>query len=260
MFSTACSSRWEKVGGDPGIARFAGAGRPRSGGAIRRAFGGGQFHPRPRQARSRYDGQNRGHAPATEVSDRELQEALSQAKPGMLKKPVKRIPAIALLGRSRRPEALGVLLQCLGDKEALVFRAAETALEQYVSPPPPPEKYEPFLLALFEDERLHPRRRPGAIAGSDRAELSQARALQRDFPARGRAVHFRRCDGSPARVLHESRSRGRRRSCGAEGNGGEPPSAYDARMAELEKKRVYLEQRRQWIQSGKQGPPPEPPQ
>jgi hypothetical protein len=202
-------------------------------------------------------------APAGEVepvSEAEFQEALSAARPGLLRKPAKRIPAIAQLGRTRKPEGLHVLLECLGDKDTLVFRAAETALIQYVTPPPPPESYERFLLALFEDEKL--------IRGITLERLIEL--IARNFPKREPFSEiFRRSAG---RYISDDLIAHRLSGCmfqgpaaaAASGNGedggeGSAPSAYEARMAELDRKKEYLEKRRIWIASGKQGPPPEAP-
>lgn len=194
------------------------------------------------------------------VSDAEFEQALSAARPGLLKKPAKRIPGIAQLGRARRPEGLSVLLECLGDKDALVYRAAETALIQCVSPPPPPEKYERFLLALFEDEKL--------IRGVTVDRLIEL--IARNFPKREPYDEiFRRSVGryvSDEVAAHRLKGCMLRGPVAGGGNGseegegeGEGQSAYESRMEEMEKKRQYLEKRRAWIASGKQGPPPEAP-
>lgn len=195
------------------------------------------------------------------VSEAEFKEALSQARPGLLKKAAKRIPAIAMLGRSRRPEGLHVLIECLGDKEMLVYRAAETALIQYVTPPPAPANYEPFLLKFFEDEK--------AIRGALLERMLEL--ITRNFPKREPYSDiFRRSVG---RYISDGPTGHRLNACmvqgpagasiakdSAAGGAGEPPSPFEARMAEMEKKKAYLDKRRAWIESGKQGPPPEPPQ
>lgn len=200
-------------------------------------------------------------APAPEgepVSDAEFEEALSAARPGLLKKPAKRIPGIAQLGRARRPEGLKVLLECLGDKDSLVFHAAETALIQCVSPPPPPENYERFLLSLFEDPKL--------IKGVTLDRMIEL--IARHFPKREPYDEiFRRGVGRyvPDEVAaHRLKGCMLRGPAAAEANGGEKGdgaerSAYESRMSEMEKKREYLEKRRAWIAAGKQGPPPEAP-
>lgn len=194
------------------------------------------------------------------VTEEEFQAAMSAARPGLLKKPVKRIPGIAQLGRSKRTEGLRVLLECLGDKDGLVFNAAETALTQCVTPPPAPEKYEAFLMALFEDEKM--------VRGAALERLIEV--VTRSFPKREPYSEiFRRSVG---RYISDEVAAHRLKSCmnvgaaaraagngGAEGGNGEEPSAYESRMAEMDRKRDYLEKRRQWIASGKKGPAPEPP-
>lgn len=194
------------------------------------------------------------------VTEEEFREALSAARPGLLKKPVKRIPAIAQLGRSRRTDGLHVLLECLGDKDALVFNAAETALTQCVTPPPPPEKFEPFLLALFADEKL--------VRGAALERLIDV--ITRSFPKREPYSEIYR--RSVGRYIGDELTAHRLKACMnvgpaaqagangvAEGEGGEEKSAYESRMAQMDRKREYLEKRRMWIASGKKGPAPEPP-
>lgn len=201
-------------------------------------------------------------APETDgppVTDAEFEAALSAARPGLLKKPAKRIPGIAQLGRARRPEGLHVLLECLGDKDSLVYHAAETALIQCVSPPPPPEKYERFLMSLFENEKL--------IRGVTLDRLIEL--IARNFPKREPYDEiFRRSVGRyvpdevAAHRLNGCMLRGPAAAAAENGDQqgeGETASAYETRMSEIEKKRQYLEKRRAWIAAGKQGPPPEAP-
>src|SRR5262249_16753784 len=57
-------------------------------------------------------------------------------------------------GQMRRPDALPVILECLGDKDPIVTGAAQTALANYMHPLPSSDDYGAMLEIMFGQQKL----------------------------------------------------------------------------------------------------------
>jgi hypothetical protein len=85
------------------------------------------------------------YQPDVPLDEKEFKSALSDARGGLLTKKTTRIAAMVILGQSRRPEAVTVLLDGLGDKDSMISSAAHTALAQFLHPVPSEKKFAEFL-------------------------------------------------------------------------------------------------------------------
>jgi hypothetical protein len=200
-----------------------------------------------------------------EMDEKALKNALADARGGLLTKKSTRIAAMAALGQARRAKGARVLLDALGDKDAMIASAAHTALAQFMRPLPIETDFSEFFGALLEKpgmlkgrllERLLefirrevPKNPPYdrlferqvAIAVEDGALGHQLRAAARSNSPQDRPEQGSARDGSLA---------------GAAAGGG---AAVGGALTELDKRRAYLQARRDWIAGGKVGDPPKPP-
>ena len=199
---------------------------------------------------------------------KEIEKAASQAKGGLLSNAKSQIMGLATLGRARQADTLPAILACLASKEVTVARAAETALTQFIVPPPGPKEYQAIVIHLFENKKL--------LRGAALERL--IKVISRSFPKlppydeiyrKHVTVEF---DGGPDKfrlvnAIALPKEAGRPSSPdGGDGEAGGEKEPAEARLPTgedkldaLQLKRDYLEKRRAWIKSGKHGPPPTPP-
>ncbi|MCE5230237.1 hypothetical protein LLG95_11655 [bacterium] len=90
-------------------------------------------------------------AKAVKVDERELRQAMSRAKGGLLTSHKTQIAALATLGRMRQAEAVPVIVGQLANKNQLVAGAAYAALAAYFHPLPGDVEFDEFMLRLLED-------------------------------------------------------------------------------------------------------------
>jgi hypothetical protein len=200
-------------------------------------------------------------ARAEKVSEEEFQRALGQARGKLFGKGRKQIEALATLGRSDRPEAAGVMVACLHDKNAAVAAAAEIALAQFVSPPPPPSIYERALMEVFSDARLL--REPALSRWIEVVERCFPKIAPYDKLYR-KAVSIELGDGELSnRLLGAIRPKAAQGKNAAEMEEAEEddPIGEKARAKQelLRAKQLYFRKRQAWIRGGKRGPEPIPP-
>ncbi len=91
--------------------------------------------------------------PAPAVDEAQWRAALSTANGWLLTPREKRIAAMVLLGQSRRPEAVPVLLRQLGARDRMVASSAHAALAVFLNPLPALSDYEDFLLRILENQQ-----------------------------------------------------------------------------------------------------------
>lgn len=200
-------------------------------------------------------------------SPEEIKKALSAAKGGLLTKAKDQIFGLATLGRARDPETIPVILRALQAKDKNVYNAAETALIQFVTPPPSPKQFEQIVSHLFDEKKL--------LRGEtlDRLLEVVTRAFPKNPPY---SDIFRRrvrveLDESPEQVrllaaVAQAKRPAQRPEPSENGetseeNGAQMPdiNTAEGRLQLLEAKRRYLKERKEWIQRGKHGPAPAPP-
>lgn len=210
------------------------------------------------------------YRPDTGVDEKEFKGAISEARGGLLTKKATRIAAMVTLGQSRRPEAVPVLLDGLGDKDPMVSSAAHTALAQFLHPVPPEKQFCEFLDAFFD--------RPGLLKGRLLERFLEF--IRREMPKNPpydrlleRQVEIAIEDGA---VAHQIRGAAARNLEPAEKTGAEQVQDLSSGsettfigdrlserspevLSELDKRRAYLQARREWIANGKVGTPPEEP-
>lgn len=205
-------------------------------------------------------------APEREVvSDKEFNKALGRAKGGLFKKNASQIQALSVLGRAGRPEGVRLILRCLGDSESMVASAAETALAQFVTPPPPKEQFEPFVMALLEDPKL--------LKGNSLERM--LKVIEKSFPRSkpyetifnkhiaieiedGELAH--RLKGAMAPKVNNANGPSKAKDQGDDASGDGPRvTLAETKLKLMEAKRAYFKARKQWIADGKKGSEPKPP-
>ena len=201
-----------------------------------------------------------------EMDHKALKNALADARGGMLTKKSTRIAAMAALGQARRAEGTLVLLEGLGDKDAMIASAAHTALAQFMRPLPKETDFSEFFGALLE--------KPGMLKGRLLERLLEF--IRKEVPKNPpydrlyeRQVEIAIDDGALGHQLRAAAARpsppGRQAEDGA-GEGGSktagaenPDGAAGGGLTDLDKRRAYMQARREWIAGGKLGTPPKPP-
>ncbi len=199
------------------------------------------------------------------VTDKEFDKALGQAKGGLFKKNATQIQALAVLGRAARPEGVPSILRCLGDSESMVANAAETALAQFITPPPPKEQFEPFVMALLEDPKL--------LKGEPLERM--LKVIEKSFPRSrpydaifnkhiaieiedGELAH--RLKGAMAPMVNKADAPPEAESQGDEASGDGPRvTLAENKLNLMEAKRAYFKARKEWIANNKKGAEPKPP-
>lgn len=209
-------------------------------------------------------------AQTAEMGEKELKGLLSDARGGLLTKKMTRIAAMAALGQARRPEAVGILLEALGDKDPIIATAAHTAMAQFMRPVPSEKLFCEFLDSVLE--------RPGALKGRLLERLLEF--LRMEVPKNQpydrllkRQVEIALDDGE---LAHRIRGAASWEAAEAKRKGhvelmDETKQALEAVLSEerggalslslskLDQRRAYLEARRLWIANGKIGDPPTAP-
>jgi hypothetical protein len=205
-------------------------------------------------------------AAPSQVDEKTLRAALADARGGLFSRKAKRIAAMALLGRSRAPEAVPVLVEALGDKDVLVSSAAHTALGRFMTPPPTETAFRVFWEAALE--------RPKLLKGQVLEKLMEF--IRRQVPKNPpyNAIYAQQVDamiedGALLHCLRGAIARARAAKPLDEvanvfdaGQPSEPPPHGAAvplgPRSELDRRREYMQARRNWLDSGKKGPPPQP--
>lgn len=194
-------------------------------------------------------------AKASKISASELRKLMSEARGGLFSKRPTRISAIARLGQARRPDALKVLLECLADKDPMISNAAQTALAQYFHPLPDEREYNAILDGLFAHPQLF-----------KKTDLREAflEFARREFPKKPpydkileRQLEVSFDDENMKRTIHTMALTTYER--GLDSWNEESGEAASPQETSLDRKRAYLQARREWIAGGKQGEPPKPP-
>lgn len=209
-----------------------------------------------------------------DVTEEDIRKATKDAKGGLFSKPAAQIAGLAVLGRARRLKTVPTIVECLAAKDAMVVQAAVTALDQFLSPLPSPDRFEAFLSELFD-----------AARGLKPPQIEKiADTIRRTFPKRAPY------DGVFARKLDElvphEETRHRLRAgmvvdasaslapktvgsveapdaAPTEAAQGPALSATGLVLGDLDLKRRKMLEFRQardaWLKGGRKGPPPEPP-
>jgi hypothetical protein len=173
---------------------------------------------------------------------------------------------MAALGQARRAEGVGVLLEGLGDKDAMIASAAHTALAQYMRPLPNETDFSDFFGAVLEKPGLLKGRLLERLLEFIRKEAPKSPPYDRLYE---RQVAIAIDDGGLGHQLRAAVARptpagGRSEDGPAEGGasaastGGQKATAGGA-LSELDRRRAYMQARRDWIAGGKAGDPPKPP-
>ena len=207
---------------------------------------------------------------AVEIDPAVFEQALSDARGGLLGKRSRRIAALVTLGEARRPEGIEVLLDCFGHKDALIAGAAHTALAQYMMPLPDKNEYAQFMMNLLA--------RPKALKGRSLDRLLEfiAREIPKNRPydlwfekhveiaiVDEELAHRLRGAAQPTekpaiREMPDEATDDDEATDAGEQTG-KPTSQATSHLGEIEKKRAFLEARRQWVAGGKKGDEPKPP-
>jgi hypothetical protein len=193
-------------------------------------------------------------AEVVELDEREFKAALSEARGGLFSRNARRIGAMATLGKTRSPEAIEVLIEGLGDKDVMVASASHTALGQYMHPLPGETEFCRFWEAILE--------RPKALKGPLLERLMDF--MHREMP---KSPPYDKLFERQIAVMVEDevlahRLRGAARKeekPGQVGNGDATNEENGVRSeSDFDRKREYMRARREWIEGGKKGPPPQP--
>jgi hypothetical protein len=204
---------------------------------------------------------------ATMVDAKDLRAALADARGGLFSRKGKRIAAMALLGQSRVPEAVPILIEALGDKDVLISSAAHTALGRYMMPPPNETAFRVFWEAVLE--------RPKLLKGQVLEKLIDFIRLQVPKNPPYNAIYAQQVeamieDGALMHCLRGAIARAHAAKPVDEvanvfdaGQPSAPPqpgaAAHQGPRSDLDRRREYMQARRNWLESGKKGPPPQPP-
>lgn len=198
------------------------------------------------------------------IGAKTIKNAMSDAKGGLLTKKAKRVAAIATLGQARRPEAIETLLDCLGDKDAMIAGASHTALAEYLHPVPSTAEFSHFIETLFA--------RPKAIKGEAVERLLAF--IEREVPVNAPYDKIFEREAGVALVEHDellfrvmaANRRPEKRGIPGSASSQPPgesqegsPAASSPGISALDLKREYMQARRAWINGGKQGPEPKMP-
>lgn len=206
-------------------------------------------------------------AQAIEVDPEALKKAIDEAHGGFFAKAPRRIAALAKLGQMRQLEAIEVIIECLGDKDAMVAGAAHTALAQYLQPLPSETDFSRLLDSILE--------RPKTLKGE---RLNRLLAfIEREMPKnspydsiyeRQVAVNLHGQDELIFRFNAAMRKPEPEVKTSEVADPNEETQAEKTELnvkdmgsgrkdlTELDRRRLLLQARREWIAGGKKGPEP----
>ncbi len=168
---------------------------------------------------------------------------------GGAKAKVKKIAALQALAQRHAPEAIGSMLDLLGDRDTMIVSAAKTALAAFNSPRAP----EMAQVAFVDRVLAELENRKSKIHGQITAMMSEVDIGKEPWASRIDML----MNTDPSGTLRAAIARLQRMQK-SEGESESPEG--EKSMGKVELKMQYLEARRAWIRGGKQGPPPEPPE
>lgn len=203
--------------------------------------------------------------PDEAIDEKEIEKAVSAARGGLFTSQRGQVAALALLGRARRPDAAGAILAGLHSKDSVVHNAAITALMQMVTPPPSPKQYELLLASMFGEKK--------SLRGDGLQRLLGV--MGRAFPKRppydalfAKQLQLEIEDGELRHRLMAAIHAGVKPPAPTPISEGDAPPGGEAKedglkletgpgkLDEIQRKRIYLEERRKWVAGGKKGPEP----
>lgn len=220
-----------------------------------------------------------GDNPYAKAHPKEIMDALRGRYLMANAKRTKKVPAIQELARRRHVDALEVLVEQLAEKDSIIRLAAETALQEFSAPGARPatitllgqilldrlNKSNGYEREAVRDliHKINPRREPLRSLIVDafntepegtplKGELSAIVRREKLFGAEGAGKEERGDAG--AGDMSDFVFSGSTDSDKAE------PQVQEKKLSPLEIKRQYFLARKAWVDSGKKGEPPSPPE
>lgn len=199
-------------------------------------------------------------AKVVEMDDKDFKFALGEARGGLMIRKNKQIAAIAVLGSTRRSDAIPVLLEALNEKDSMINAAAHNALTCFVDPLPDEKEFGCFLDAILEQQGSFKGRRLGNLLEFIRNEIPKNKPYDQIY-ARRLAANLK--DGA---LCHQFVAAGQKsepkvnQEFGEEVAGNREVLSLLDSMSEMDRKRMHMLARKEWIQGGKRGDPPEMPE